>query len=151
MIDFNLSEKTLQFIGGYKSNTGPLPTLMYPLLGLWRDPQTDEVIKALFQADRIPTHENEPILHRYEGVSHQSHARYRYFVVPGHAGLVLAPQHMGSGIMRVSHHLVRTTTTDLTTPENEVEIDQVEIPDLLGNFGPIVLCIKRLALETPAT
>jgi hypothetical protein len=136
MIVFNPEERLITFKGSYKLNTGPLPTLTYPLIGLWKD-SAGEVIKALFKADTVLMHEKEPIFHRYEGVAHQNHAKYRYFIVPGYAGLVLSPKHNNSDVIHVQHYLVKPNSVNL--PETVSTAEKVEIPDLLGNFEPIVL------------
>lgn len=146
MIVFDSDQKLITFKGFYKLHTGPLPTLVYPLIGLWKDTNTNEVIKALFKADVIPTHDKEVILHRYEGVTHQNHAKYRYFVVPGYAGLVLAPKRNDSSIVYTEHYLIKTNKKNL--PESLGTAEKIEIPDLLGNFEPIVFYKQELITQT---
>lgn len=157
MIRFQDADREVTFEGEYKPTTGPLPTLRYPLVGLWREPDGDKrVIKALFKASKVPVHGNEPILHRYEGVSHQGHAKYRYFTVAGHAGMVLSPQQLGRDLVGIAQHLMASANDETMKPwvegAREGLYELVSVPDQLGNFAPIILCRKAASLtcETPA-
>jgi hypothetical protein len=160
LISFDVDAEipTVTFKADYRPTTGPLPELSYPLVGLWV--YNGLVVRALFEAPTVPTHEREPILHRYEGptIVHQGQARYRYFTVPGYAGMVLTPKGFAAAGVPV-HHMwasLSEATNSLAYQEWANNHDThigglapsiVRLNDLLGGLPPIHLCVPILPEE----
>lgn len=157
-ITFNLAQREVTFHGGYSPSRGPLPTIAYPLLGYWE--HEGVVLKAFFRTEALPTHEGEPILYRYEAphVSHQGQAKYRYFTVPGYAGMMLsqaAYTQVGLPIKQVFNHLQKEVNQRLfeewkqqQEPEMLEEYGIVEVPDRLGSFAPAILILSANPVGT---
>lgn len=160
-IHFDLSDPKFPevvFRGGYRPGAGPLPTLHYALQGLWT--LDDLVIKAFFEATKVPTHEGELILHRYESprVTHQGQAAYRYFTIPGMAGMILSQPGYKDARLRVIeafHHLDKTTNWAKcnawleSLPEER--IGDIRIEEVRDQFGgaPVLLAIDEAPIPEP--
>lgn len=97
---------------------GPLPTLRYPLLGLWQ--HNTIIVRAYFEADQVPMEHNEIGLYRWEPALTALRAKYRYFNVPGGAGLFLNPA-----------QATRMVRSGDDVPQR--------LEDICGNFGPLSL------------
>lgn len=149
-VDLN-DQPRIIFEADYRPTTGPLPKRQYPLIGLWV--HNGMIVRALFEAARVPTHEHEPIFHRYEGpeVVHQGQARYRYFTVPGYAGMILTKKSLvaaGIPVEEVWASLHEGTNQQqatewaakYNTSPGPVCPTLIRISDLLGGLPPIILC-----------
>lgn len=97
---------------------GPLPSLEYPLLGLWQ--HNGILLRAYFEADQIPTEHNEIGFYRWEPALTALRAKYLYFNVPRAAGLFLKPA---------------LVTRMVRSGDNVPQI----LEDICGNFGPLSL------------
>ena len=122
------------------------------MIGLWVYKGT--VLRALFGAHRIPTHERELILHRYEGTNHQGQAKYRYFVVHGYAGMILTHKGFEAANIQINHMWASLSEThnkqeghnwiakySTINPEDDSKPFIVSIEDTLNNLSPIILSI----------
>lgn len=145
-IDIDPIDRTITFKGGYTPTKGPLPSCRYELLGLWL--YEDTLLKAVFKADRIPTQDGEPILHRYEGEKtvQPAQATYRYFTFEGHAGMILSAQACAKmRLEQVWHFLDReanmTAATSWCDSEQLARLEEVE--DMLGQFGPTMILKEK--------
>lgn len=150
-IQVDTSQYTVTFQGGYSPASGPLPTQIYTLRGLWL--HDNVILKALFQAEKIPVHDSTPIFHRYEShnISQPGQAVYRYFTVPGFAGMILSQSgytRVGLPIASIFHHLDEDTNRDKLeiwregkTPEFLDEHTLIEVPDQLGTYPPTILVL----------
>jgi hypothetical protein len=163
-IEFDASDPVypeVTFRGGYRPGAGPLPTLHYPLTNLWvRD---GVVVKAFFEATRLPVHEGEPILHRYESATatHQGQGSYRYFTIPGFAGMMLSPAGFaanGVRLIEVFHHLDEevneeklTAWLDTLTPERRSELRIEYIADEFNQYAPVIVVIDEAPEPEPPT
>lgn len=149
----NITDKVILFDGHYTTHKGPLPRMVYMLSGLWV--LENRLLMAVWKADKLPVQDGELILHRYEGdrAVHPADASYRYFTVPGYAGMVLSTQACG----RMSNPNVQKSFMTLSTqanlregnqwlsslsPEEQQDLSLLSIPDQLGNFGSVILFIK---------
>jgi len=140
-IELNLEERTITFRGTYKPTAGPLPTLTYPLRGLWL--HEDMPLSIVFEASKVPTHAGELILHKYEGASvvHPGQAKYRYFTVAGLAGMILSPEQLKqAGSIDMFWYLTPNANTRLAT-EKYPDHPRVDVPDALDNYPPMTLIL----------
>lgn len=164
--DMDREVPSIIFEADYRPTTGPLPRLEYPLIGLWVHDKV--VLRALFEASVVPTHEREPILHRYEGptIVHQGQARYRYFSVPGHAGMILTNKgfaQVGLDLLHIWASLSQLTNVEaikawsdaysLIPISDSIAPEPVltQVYDLLHNFPPITLRLfpKERSTDVP--
>ncbi len=79
----------IKFTGGYRADTGPLPTVEYELVNCWK--LGDEILKAVFKVDKVPTRDNQVIFYNYETpiALVPTRSKYKYFVVGGIAGMIV--------------------------------------------------------------
>lgn len=141
------------FEADYRSATGPLPRMVYPLIGLWS--YEGLLVRALFGTRFIPIHEHEPILHRYEGptVAHASQAAYRYYTVPGYAGMTLTDKgfikagvpliEMWASLSKTANYqAVHAGLNKYNTQDPPTKPTLVILKDQLGNLPEIVLATR---------
>lgn len=140
-ITLNQDEGTVTFKGTYKPTAGPLPTLVYPLKGLWVHEAVP--LAVVFAADKVPVHSGELILHKYEGasVTHPGQAKYRYFTVVGLGGMIMSIEHLRkSGYIDVFWYLTPSANHELAASRYP-DHSTVDVTDVLGNYPPMTLVL----------
>lgn len=135
--------RTVTFAGKYKPTAGPLPTLAYQLKGLWT--YNEQVVAAVFSADKVPTHAGELILHKYEGASvvHPGQAKYRYFTVIGLAGMISSLEHLRqAGPVKDLFWYMSKEANQRLAGELYPDHPVVELPDVIGSYPPMTLVLE---------